>query len=193
MQTIVNALLSKIRQYNPELDDAQINSRRYGLEVLLNELSKVLIYLLIFSLFSLAGYYLLSTVIFSTIRLHTGGYHSKSYLGCLIITFIMFAVIIFSGQYIDLTIAERSILLGVSLIITIIFAPVRHKNVTRKNLAKARSFKLKSVLFVVFWGGFTYLLDGAWGATAVITIFIEAIMQPLGRQLNPIEKAESIG
>lgn len=193
MQIIVNALLSKIREYNPELNEAQINSRRFGLESLINEMSKALLYLLIFTVFSLAGYYLLSLLIYSTIRLATGGYHAKSYLGCLIVSFIVFIVTVFSGQYIDLTIMERSIILAVSLIITIIFAPVKHKNTTRKNIAKARSFKLLSVVLVVFWGGFTYLLQGALGVTAVITIFIEAIMQPLGSKFNPGMKSESGG
>jgi len=95
MQVLVDTLLSKIKKYNPEMNEAQLKTRKYGLEVLLGELSKALIYLLIFALFSLAGHFLLSTIIFCTIRLVTGGYHAKSYLSCLVVTFIIFAAIIF--------------------------------------------------------------------------------------------------
>lgn len=189
MQVLVDTLLSKIKKYNPEMNEAQLKTRKYGLEVLLGELSKTLIYLLIFALFSLAGYFLLSTLIFCTIRLVTGGYHAKSYLSCLIVTFIVFAAIIFPSQYIELTIVEQSIILALSLIITILFAPVKHKNTTRKNMARAGHFKFISILLVVFWSGVTYFLHGAWSTTAVFTIFAEAVMQPLGKLFNPIEKS----
>jgi len=189
MQIIVDTLLAKIKKYNPGMNEAQLKTRKYGLEVLIGELSKMLIYLIVFSLFSLAGYFLLATLIFGTIRLATGGYHAKSYISCLIVTFIIFAAIIFTGQYIEPTILEKSIMLVLSLVITILFAPVKHKNTTRKNMAKAGNFKIKSILFVLFWSGVTYFLKGAWSVTAVFTIFAEALMQPLGKLFNPMGKS----
>ena len=189
MKVITNALLAKIKEYNPELNDAQLSSRRFGLEALLNELSKAVIYLIIFSVFSLAGYYVLSLFIYSTIRLATGGYHAKSYWMCLVVSLFVFVITVISGQYMNLTMMERTILLVVSLAITIIFAPVKHKNTPKKNLAKAGSFKLLSIIIVIFWCGFTYFLKGAFGVTAVMSIFIEALMQPLGLKFNPIAKS----
>lgn len=187
MQVLVDTLLSKIQKYNPGMSEAQLKTRRYGLEALLGELSKALIYLLVFAFFSLGGYFLLSTLIFCTIRLATGGYHAKSYFRCLIATFIIFAAILFAGQYFEPSILEKSIMLALSLIITVLFAPVQHKNTTRKNIARAGRFKLISILLVVFWSGVTYFLHGAWSVTAVFTILAEAVMQPLGRLFNPVE------
>lgn len=191
MQVLVDMLLSRIGKYNPGMSEAQLKTRKYGLEVLLGELSKALIYLLVFSLFSLTGHYLLSMLIFCTIRTSTGGYHARSYLGCFIITFIMFSAILFAGKYFEPSIAVKSIMLALSLIITILFAPVMHKNVTRKNKERADHFKLMSILLVVSWSGVTYFLRGAWSATAVFTILAEAIMQPLGKLLNPMEKCKT--
>jgi len=188
MQAIVNMLLSKVKKYNPDMNEAQIKTRKYGLEILIGELSKTLIYLFVFSLFSLAGYFLLAALIFCTIRLATGGLHARSYLSCLIVTFIIFAVILFAGQYFELSIVEKSIMLVLSLASTILFAPVKHMNTAHKNLAKAGQFKLISILFVIFWSLATYLLKGAWSNTAVFAIFTEAIMQPLGKLFNPTEK-----
>jgi accessory gene regulator B len=191
MQIVVNALLSRIREYNPELNEAQIRSRKFGLEVFVNELSKTLIYLLIFALFSLAGYYLMSVLIYCTIRIVSGGYHAKSYWGCLIVSFIGFAVPVFCSQYIVLEWYEKSVLLMASIVITMAFAPVNHKNTPKKNLPNAGKFKMLSIVMVAFWSILTFLLPGAWSTTAVFTIFVEAVMQPLGKLFNPIVKLKS--
>ena len=193
MQIIVNALLSKIKEYNPELNEAQINSRRFGLETLVNELSKALIYLIIAAIFSLTGYYLLSLFIYSTLRLATGGYHAKSYIGCLVSSFIVFAAAIFAGQYVEMTVWMQAAALIAAFVITLIFAPVKHKNTTRKNLANLKRYRLLSLVLVLGWSVIALLLPGAWGITAVVTILIEALMQPLGKLFNPAVKIESGG
>lgn len=186
MQIVVNALLSKIREHNPELNEAQLKTRRYGLEVCVNELVKMLIYLTVFTIFSLGGYFLLSMFIYSTIRILTGGYHAGSFWGCFVISFIGFAAVILGGQYIELLWFEKAVLLLISLSITLIYAPVFHKNTPRKNLAKKGKYKLISVLLVTFWSGLACLLPGVWSTTAIFSIFLEAVMQPLGKKLNPV-------
>lgn len=188
MQIVVNALLSKIREHNPELNEAQLLTRKYGLEVFVNEIAKFLAYLFIFSLFSLTWYFLLSMLVYCTIRVISGGYHAGSFWGCLVISFIGFAIPVFSGQFIQLAWYEKAVLLLASLAITMIFAPVNHKNTPKRNLSNAGKFKVWSVFLVAFWGGIAYLLPGVWSVTAVFTIFIEAIMQLLGKRFNPVMK-----
>jgi accessory gene regulator B len=188
MQIVVNALLSRIREHNPELNEAQIRSRKFGLEVFVNELSKILIYLIIFTVFLLTGYFLLSLLIYCTIRSVSGGYHARSYWGCLIISFIGFAIPVFCSQFVILEWYEKSVLLLVSTVITMVFAPVNHKNTPKKNQPNAGKFKVLSIVIVIFWSMFTFLLPGAWSVTAVFTIFIEAIMQLLGKRFNPVVK-----
>ncbi len=193
MQIVINTLLSKIKKYNPELNEAQISSRKFGLEILINELSKVIIYLIIFSIISQTGYYLLSLCIYSSIRLATGGYHAKSYLGCLIVSFIIFSAAVLSGRYITLIMPIKAALLLVSLNITAIYAPVEHKNITQKNRRRRKTFKWLSLLLVIFWSCFSFLLPGGWGVTAIATIFFEALMQPVGKWFNPVIRAEFRG
>ena len=188
MQALVNVLLSKIREHNPELNEAQIRSRKFGLEVLLNELSKSLIYLFIFAIFSLAGYFLLSMLIYCTIRMVTGGYHARSYWECLVTSFIGFAIPILCGQLIEMGWIEKSVFLLASLVITMVFAPVIHKNTPKRNLSNTRKFKTLSVALVALWSSLSFLLPGAWSVTAVFTIFVEAVMQPLGKRFNPVMK-----
>ncbi len=188
MQAVVNVLLSKIKEHNPELNEAQIRSRRFGLEVLLNELSKSLIYLFVFAIFSLAGYYLVSMIVYCTIRMLTGGYHAGSYWGCLLISFIGFAVPVFCGQLIEMDWIVKSAFLLASLIITMVFAPVTHKNTPKRNLSNARKFKGLSIAVMALWSSLSFLLPGAWSVTVVFVIFVEAVMQPLGKRFNPVMK-----
>lgn len=188
MQIVVNALLSRIKEHNPELNEAQLLTRKYGLEVFLSELSKFVTYLLIFSLISLTWYFLLSMLIYCTIRIVSGGYHAGSFWGCFVISFIGFAIPVISGQYVQLDWVEKFILIIVSLVITLVFAPVIHKNTPKRNLSNAGKFKILSIVLVTLWGGLAFLLPGAWSVTAVFTIFMEGIMQLIGKRFNPVIK-----
>ena len=185
MQIVVDALLSGIKAHNPDLNEAQLRTRRYGLEVFVNEFVKTLAYLLIFSLFSLTGYYLAALLIYCSIRVVSGGYHAGSFWKCMAISLICFAAPIFMGQYINPGLEWKIIILAASMLITAVLAPVNHKNTPKRNLAYKRKYKTISILMVAFWSGFALLAPGAWSSTAVFTIFAEAIMQLMGKFLNP--------
>jgi accessory gene regulator B len=184
-------LLEQVKKYNPELNEEQLKTRKFGIETIVNELSKIIIYLVIFSLFSLTLNYLLSLIVYSSIRSVSGGYHARSYWGCLVTSFVTFAVTVFLGKYLFLSISARVLLIAAALIITIIFAPVSHMNTPKKSRTKPGRFKVWSVVLVLFWASFVFLLPDMWSITITITIFVEALMQPLGKLLNPLIKAES--
>jgi accessory gene regulator B len=184
-------LLSKIKEHNPELNEAQLRSRRYGLEVFLNEITKTLVYMLVFAVFSLEGYFLLAMLIFCSLRVVTGGYHAGSFWTCLVISFIGFALPIFGGQYIDPGWMWKTVILLVSLLITVAIAPVSHKNTPKKALQNIQRSRILSIVLVIFWSVTTYWLPGAWSVTAVFIILMEAIMQILGKLFNPVLEREN--
>jgi accessory gene regulator B len=191
MQAVVNMLLSKIKEHNPDLNDAQLRSRRYGIEVFLNELSKTIIFVVLFAAFSLVGYFLMGMLIYCTLRTITGGYHAGSYWACLAVSLAGFAVPIFSAQYIDPGSTGKTLILLAALIITIAIAPVSHKNTPKKTLPNKQKFRILSIVLVIFWSVTTYWLPGAWSVTAVFIILTEAIMQILGKLFNPVLEREN--
>lgn len=191
MEIVVNALLSKIKEHNPELNEAQLRSRRFGLEVFLNELSKTLVFLFVFSLFSLMKYFLMAMLIYCTLRVVTGGYHAGSYWGCLVVSFIGFAIPVFGGQYIDPGLIVKSVLVLASLIITIAIAPVNHKNTPKRALLNRKKFRIWSIMLIALWCGVTYLLPDVWSVTAAFTILTEAAMQIIGKLFNPVLEMEN--
>jgi accessory gene regulator B len=158
---------------------------------MISELSKALIFLALFAMFSLAGHYLLSLLVYVTARAVTGGYHAKTYWGCFFATLAIFLLSVFSGRVLEITFLERSLLLLAALFLTLVFAPVRHKNTRAVNVAKRDRFKLLSIALIAFWGGVSCLLPDSLGVTAAVTVFLEALMQPVGVLFNPEAKYEN--
>lgn len=193
MQWIVNKLLDKIKKYNPELNEAQLKTRKYGLEAMLSDLSKFLIYLVIFSIFNLTGYFLISSLVYTTIRAVTGGYHAKNYWQCLVLSFLLFAAVIDIGRNIPMDFVARVIVLAASLCLNLIFAPVEHPNKPVKDSSKRTKYKIISSILIGIWCIICLMLPDRWANTVAASIALAAIMQPVGKVLNPAKKIYRTG
>jgi accessory gene regulator B len=188
MEWLVNVLLSKIKKYNPEMSEAQLKTRKFGLECLLSDLSKFIFYLIIFSMFNLMLYYLISALVYSSIRSVTGGYHANSYLACFFVSFAVFVAAILAGRFVELSFIMQIILLCASLLLDIIFAPVEHPNKSARSEARRRKFKKISIVLICFLGAVSLILPYNYAICAEASIFLAAVMQPMGLLLNPVHK-----
>ena len=70
----------------------ELEEIQYALTTILNELFKIIILIVLFSVIGSLKYLLFSMVILLSIRLFSGGLHAKSLLGCLIWTTLFFTL-----------------------------------------------------------------------------------------------------
>lgn len=96
----------------------------YSLEVILSELSKIIVLIFLFSLVHKSMDALLILAFTVPLRINIGGFHMKKYSSCLMVSFVYCSVIIALGHY---TTIHQQILLGLSAIcffIVYLIAPV---------------------------------------------------------------------
>lgn len=181
MNNLINSLVKKISQSNPEFSDLQLKKINYGLTGLFDEITKFVPYYIIFLLFSLQKYYIVTILFFCSLRIFSGGYHAKTYWGCFFISFIIFASIILFGKYIILNSISKILLLGISLILIWIFSPVDNVNKRIKSSQRRIMLNRVSVVITICLCILCYIIPNEFTATAVISIFSASVMMIIGK------------
>lgn len=143
-------ILNKIRMLNTYSEE-DIDMIRYSLQAILWETEKFLIIGIVFALLHKLDYFLITLVILLSIRIHAGGYHSNSSLGCLFWTFLVFAFSIIILPLIKINTIGMYIILAFCLLATLFIAPLYH--VQREFLLKkkAKKGKVISCIATLFW------------------------------------------
>lgn len=181
MEKLAEKIKNSIYKNNPGLTIQQTETIKFGLECTLNEASKIVIYFIIFAVLSLTGHYLVALIFFCFSRIFAGGYHAETYLACLVITFFILSIGIFTGSQFGLPFAVRIFLQLVSILLAWIYAPVDHPNKPIIDLERRKRFKHLSVAVFIILAGFTFMLEARLAATAVMILFLEALSLPVGQ------------
>lgn len=117
---------------NAEYSETEARRIRYGLVCIFSDLYKFLLLLIVFALFSASLEYLLAFAVMLLLRPVLGGYHAKSELVCLAVSFMTMAISVFAGRM-DAIPGSVQIVLLIALTVTGAFiAPVRTRKVDEK-------------------------------------------------------------
>ncbi|NLL82165.1 MAG: accessory gene regulator B family protein [Tissierellia bacterium] len=142
MDNIVNYFEKEFK-----LSEIEKSKLKYSLDVIITDTSKLLILLIIFSIFGKLREFVFSTLTLLSIRPFTGGLHFDNYLSCLIFTSIFFSFVILLHNFLPL--GSFSILIFVlSFIIILTTAPIIHKNRPSYSKSKRTSFKVMGLVVV---------------------------------------------
>ncbi|EOC99989.1 accessory gene regulator ArgB-like protein [Caldisalinibacter kiritimatiensis] len=184
MRKLAQNIADAIKQNDSNLTELQMKKIRFGMECLLNELSKFLIYLSVFTVFGVVKQYFVSVIFFGLLRGITGGYHEDTYWKCFRTTFILFIIIIFIGTKFSFNFQVSVLLILISLIISYIYAPVDHPN--KPIISKKRRIALKyfSMIIIITLGGISFLLHNSLRNVAQLAIFFDSLMIVAGYYKN---------
>jgi accessory gene regulator B len=192
MKPMVDTLLDNMKKYNPEMTEAQLRTRRFGLESLITELSKTLVFIIIFSIIGVALPYVVSLLVYGAIRAFSGGYHANSYWSCFFISLVGFAFTIGAGFYSGIGNIACIAALAASTAVDLVFAPVPHPNKPNKDPLKRKRFKIISFIIILVFGGIAFLLPYQYKITVIASIVLVAVMQLFGHWLNGKSKDKNI-
>jgi len=181
MEKLAEKIKNSLCRNNPALTIEQGETIKYGLECALNEVSKTAVYLILFSLLSLTGHFLIAMVFFCISRAFAGGYHAETFLMCFFVTFILLSIGIFTGSQFDMPFAARIFLQLTSIVLAWVYAPVDHPNKPIISIVRRKRFKYLSVIVFTFLACITFLLEERLATTAVVILFMEALSLPVGQ------------
>ncbi|MBS4535130.1 accessory gene regulator B family protein [Clostridium sp. D2Q-14] len=145
---IVNSIHTFFIQ-NIDLEETDSIKLKYTLQVIISELSKVIILLIIFSFIGKRIYLVYSIITLLSIRIFTGGLHFKTYNGCLISSCFFFLIILIASINVPLNSLILVTLFVFTIISVIFLAPIPSKSRPMYSTPKIIKFKILGILSIL--------------------------------------------
>jgi accessory gene regulator B len=184
VKALANKLSELVYQENPNLTEVQRVKIRFGLEGILQESTKVLVFLLLFSVLQLTREYLMVVFCLAVLRPFLGGYHAKTNTGCYLVSLVFFTVVIFSGQFFVLHAIYKMLIGMASFLWAIFYSPVEHPRNPFPNTKKKNNFKIISLINICVVSMVGFLLDSHYSTVLFLALGATMIMAVLGLYLN---------
>lgn len=145
-------LTNYIRSNSDFTNSDDLDKINYAIETILNEAFKILILLILFSALGKLRYFNFSIIILLSIRIFSGGLHSKTFLGCLLWTTLFFTTTSIVAPIIpkvSIGIYYLISLFNLSVIIT--KSPYPNPNRPIKSKKRRQVLKILAIFFTIFW------------------------------------------
>ncbi len=120
----VSEIIAMYYRNNQLLPSDTIDCMEYTLKALINELTKVLMYVVVFAFFGVLSNFLLAYVAFVTVRLFAGGIHCKTYWGCALVSFLMLGSCVGVGVVAPEQQQTIFVVSLISIVVPVLLAPV---------------------------------------------------------------------
>lgn len=163
---------------------------KYSMEVIFNDLSKLVILLILFSIAGYAKDFLYSAIALLTIRPFTGGLHLKTYTQCILFTGAFFIISILLKNLIYVTQNIYFLLFTISMLLISGFAPIIGDNRPAFSNKKLYQFKLTGIVILILHlivylhnKNHPYIINSIWVMTLQsIQILIARGVRKYGRE-----------
>ena len=173
---IANSISDKIIA-NGNYDEETASNIRYGMVCTFSDLYKLVLYIVVFSL---AGYFkefILAFLPVFLLRPFIGGFHAKTEVRCLILSFVNIITVIILATFIPLNIYVK---IASLIILLIVVAIISHTSAKGNNESKVRSVVLASLLTIILITLAILLHKGHAGAIifwSVIMVYFYSIIK----------------
>ena len=183
---IIRRLLSRAADTGNYSHD-ELDMIRYSAQSILGEIEKILILLIVFSLLGKGWIFILLVFVLLSIRINAGGYHSKTYFGCLLFTFFIFSFAILLLPQIPV---HQDLVYGIAwvcVVNTAIFAPVSSEQ-KEAFMKQPHKKKLLACLITVVWLIVIRFLDESIMIPAIYLIIMQNLQLTIAYFIKKEEK-----
>lgn len=172
----VNSIMDLISK-NTINDEVTIKKISYGIETLYLTITKTITFILISIVFNYEKELLLLILFYTFLRLTGFGLHAKKSLNCWILSSLTFIALPLICKYLTFSSLFKSVILLVSIIILIKYAPADTEKRPLINKKKRNVFKLLTILLIVVYLSLVIFLDNiVLTNIIIISIVLEGIM-----------------
>ena len=149
---ICENLTNKIQKEMPEISDERAEIIKYGLQLIIGEIPKVILLILVAIIMKIGWLVIFAYLTMLPYKIVAGGFHLKTHIGCTIGTFVVyFGNVLISKNLLLQPIYIKYIIVGVVWIISIImislYAPADTINLP---ILRKKERKTKKILSYIF-------------------------------------------
>lgn len=152
------------------LDEETVQKMEYTLKAIYNELSKLLIFILLFSLVGKSINFLSCYIAFVSLRLFAGGIHCKTYWGCFSFSLISFLFFIYIPVCMNINIHVLRMISYILCVLPALFSPVLPSFRRIKKERTKLLLKITAVLVTLIWTSLSYVIDSEYSVSILIAL-----------------------
>lgn len=153
IEKICDILMNRVKKKMPDIDEERAEVIRYGFELLIGEVPKMILVFIIAALLGKMKYFLISIAITCPYRAFSGGIHFKTHIACLFSTTFLYLGNVFiselfciSNTYIKVTVAAVIYIYAISMVL--LYAPADTDSVPILRKRDRKIGKIKSIIWV---------------------------------------------
>ena len=149
---ICESLTIRIQKQMPEIDEEKAEVIKYGLELIIGEIPKILLLFIVAAVLKIGWLVIFAYITMLPYKIVAGGFHLKTNIGCTIGTFVVYFGNVLLSKYIVIGPIEVKIAIVIatfiySIIMISIYAPADTINLP---ILRKKERKLKKILSFVF-------------------------------------------
>ncbi len=149
---ICELLTIRIQKQMPEMDEEKAEVIKYGLELIIGEIPKILLLFIVAAVLKIGWLVIFAYITMLPYKIVAGGFHLKTNIGCTIGTFVVYFGNVLLSKYIVIGPIEVKIAIVIatfiySIIMISIYAPADTINLP---ILRKKERKLKKILSFVF-------------------------------------------
>lgn len=150
---ICNWLMARVRAKMPEVDEERAEVIRYGFELIIGEVPKLIVMFIIALLLGKIKLFLISVAIICPYRTFSGGIHLKTHIGCFIVTNGLYLGNVYLSQQIVFYNSITKVILTIaifffSVLMILLYAPADTDTVPILRRKDRRKKKIYSIIWM---------------------------------------------
>lgn len=173
----INKSLSIVSDVYPDYNETKIDEIRYGLESIYLSLTKVVVILFITLLLGIFKEAVILLLFFNCIRATGFGIHASKSWMCWISSSLLFIGLPYACIYLQIPLAVHYIIIGLSLICFLLYAPADTKKrpLVRKN--RRIKFKILTLIISLIYIGLFFYTDSIFIRNVISSsMLLEAVL-----------------
>ncbi|MDD2489832.1 MAG: accessory gene regulator B family protein [Bacilli bacterium] len=148
---LINNGMDLIKKHYTNLNQAELEEIKYGLEGFYLTFSKILILFIVAYLINVHVNFILLIFFFNIIRFFAHGFHARNSIVCFIISFICFILLPYFIQSLTINLITKIILITISIISIFLYAPAdTHKKPIIK-IKKRQKLKIIALITCIVY------------------------------------------
>lgn len=153
IEKICDILMNRVRQKMPDIDEERAEVIRYGFELLIGEVPKIMLIFIIALILGKIKYFLISMAIICPYRTFSGGIHLKTHIACFVSTTLLYLGNVFFCEWFNFnTFYPKLITIIItyifSIIMIILYAPADTDTVPILVKKDRKRAKIKSIIWI---------------------------------------------
>jgi accessory gene regulator B len=180
--------LANIIDEHLELDRHQQDKVRFTLEVILTDISKILILLFISRIMGISRDLMIVLLFSVPLRINVGGFHMKKYFSCLIFSSIYLCTIFYLNTSLQV---ETPILVVVGIIcgITIFsIAPIVPRERVETTSMKIKQLKIRATILSIIYISLFTIVNNPYTRYGIWVIIIQTVLLLIAKGVKTNEK-----